>query len=1208
MKQTLMHINDSIYMLFKPDLKMKLSYILFIISLVQIHATSYGQPVKVDIDLENVTIETVFNHIEKNTDYSFLYNIKDINLSRKVSVNAYNEALQIVLSKLFSETNVEFKILDSQIVLRVPKEKRSNVKLRKAVTQKAIQQQISGRVVDENNLPLPGVTIVIKGTQKGVVTDFDGGYTLAAQEGAILVFKYLGYLDKEVLVTSEVTYDVKMEPSSMELDQVVISTGYQTITKERATGAFGSVSNKVLETKIDQNILSKITSETPGLLQDNNEGFLIRGSASINAATNPLIVVDGIRLGEGVSVSDINPNDVKSITVLKDAASASIWGIDAANGVIVIVTKKGKRDSKTSVEASFNSSITSKLDIFDTNIAGASTQINYQRALFEAQDGFFQATQLFSGPSDEINSEKQRQFFQLNPVAEALIQFKAGNINQGQLNSRLNDLSLLDARKEYSDNVLRQVVWNQYNLAVSGGSDKQDFRASLTFNNNESGVRGEEAKQFILNLRNSLDISSKVKARFIANFSQTKRDNRPEQLNDNLSYLGVDPISPQGFLSSVPIASRLLDDSGNYIPQIGGANQGFSDLLQSKGIPYPFTYNVLQEYDNANNRVDDLSLRLQAALDFEITKDLDLSVIYRYSVVGTETRNLFNENTFATRSRVNLLAQIDPVTNRVNDTETDYFIPKGSILQRSFFRAAAHTFRAQFNFDKSFNDRLHQITAIAGYEVSIDMNKFDSNRVYGLDEESLIANSIINFKDLFTNYLADAPLLNREIRIPAVNNMSKEEQRRLSYYVNTAYTYNDKYTFSGSIRLDDISLLGASDEFRNDPQYSLGFKWAASQDLFKDSNVIDFLDVRASYGANSNIGSLTAGNLLLFSQSINNGVFTNRYSNVDNIPNDKLQLEKVKKANLGFDFGLFNNSISGSIDVYQENSVALLAPISFNPTIGINSQEVNAGELTNRGVDVELNFDVLNSDNFSYQTSLFLSMNKNELTKVESEDATIGDYLNGSVTVKGESLSTIYSYRYAGLNGSEGSPEYYQANGNIVNTGLAIADLTNEGTRIPIYYGSWINNLNYKNLSLRVLTNFKAGHVFRYNNRFIPGQAGDIVNVTKDFNNRWKVPGDETQTSIPAIPNFENAGTDVYRNYRFVDTFVDDASHIRLSQINLGYSLPSSIVEKIGFDSFKLSFQVDNVAVWNFNKWDVDPESQFFPLRRTFSFNINTRF
>lgn len=336
------------------------------------------------------------------------------------------------------------------------------------------QQQIEGTVYDDKGNPLIGVTIIIKGTQKGVSTDFDGKFKINASQGDTLVFSYLGFASKELLLGTDTNYTITMTPSVEQLEGVeIVSTGYQKISKERATGSFAVIDNKVLDRKIEQNIISKIAGEAPGVQFDpfiqekNSIGLVIRGRSSINATTEPLVVVDGFAIPGGFST--INPNDVETISILKDAAASSIWGIRAANGVIVITTKSGSRNKKLDVTASINTAVTLKQDIFDSPFADPSTQVDYQIELFKFEQ-FSQQRDLFSGSLNEFS------LFQTNSVRETLLRLNRGDIDIATADARINALRNNDGREEFSRLFLRQQLWNQYNLGISSGGDKYNFK------------------------------------------------------------------------------------------------------------------------------------------------------------------------------------------------------------------------------------------------------------------------------------------------------------------------------------------------------------------------------------------------------------------------------------------------------------------------------------------------------------------------------------------------------------------------------------------------------------------------------------------------------------------------------------------------------------------------------------------------------------
>lgn len=1190
--------------LFKPDLKMKLTYFFFVVFLMQSYANGYGQNL-ISLDVENATLEQIIEQIEGKTSYRFLYNTKDVNLNRRVSLSAYKQRINTVIDKVFKGTDISYIVTDKQIVLRIAAPKTVN-KVQPSTKEIPQEQQLmSGIITDKNGLPLAGVTVLVKGTQRGVATDFDGLYEIEAQDGETLVFSYLGFLDFELIVGEVNSYDISLIPTSLELQGVeVVSTGYQTISKERSTGSFERVEEKTLDLKINQNIFSKIEGEVAGVTTDTDGRFIIRGLSSINANTDPLVVVDGFPIEQGINT--INPNDVESITILKDAAAASIWGIRATNGVIVIITKKGNRNGKLSVNASVNTAITPKANIFDAPLGDPSTQVAYQQAIFN-NGGFYEVSDLFSG---DLNANSGRV---LNPVAETLLQQERGDITAAEAQARLQQLSSLDSRREYNDIIQNPQIWRQYNMSISGGTEKYDFRASISYNGNDKEFVNTNADQYLINFANSFNITSKLKVSGSINFSQSKENFTQSFVQDGFGNPGVS--SAGGFLSNVPITSQIIDGNGNFVPMENFFSFGTqsSDLALQRGFPYPWTYNIKQELDNADNVLRETALRLNTGINYTIFKGLNINAIYQYEWSQQNNRDFHNEKSFYTRSRVNLFSNV--TTNIITNPDTfESFnrpiaraIPEGGILDLDARNQRSHTFRTQLNYNGLFGENKHQITAIAGYEVRKTIFERTTDRKYGFDPQSLLSVR----PDFASNFDASFPLINIDL-IPENSINEFIENRFISYYANAAYTFDNRYTLSASTRLDDTNLFGTSDRYKNIPLYSLGFKWNVVNDFFENNETINALQFRATYGTNGNVDRSTSPFL---QARIKRGFFpfTNLNADLTSAPNPELRLEKTRALNLGLDFSLFNYFASGSIEYYIKDSEDLLAFTSLNPTSGLNGALINNGTLRNEGIDANLSLKVVNSDNFRYTTTGNFSINTNTLKEVEVPTDLLSDYISGNVAVPGAALRTIYSYNYAGLD-RNGAPQFVNEEGGITDFTTAITDvdaLINEGSVIPKYYGSWINNFEYKNLYLRALTTFKAGHVFRYggtNITYIPATFAPHANVPADFNNRWQNSGDEDLTDIPAIPAFSDRSEVGYRNYQDSDKFVDTAAHIRLSQLSFGYRFPTNTLEKLGVSNLQIGLQADNVAVWNFNKWDVDPESFFIPLQPRYTLNISASF
>lgn len=1046
------------------------------------------------------------------------------------------------------------------------------------------QNTIKGVVKDEQGNPLPGVSVLIKGTRKGTSTNFDGIFSIEADKGDILVLSSLGFVDKEVKITSKNNYTVSMKPSTEQLEGIeIVSTGYQQISKERATGSFAKIDSEILEQKIDQNIISKIIGEAPGVQFDpfiqekNNIGLVIRGRSSINATTQPLVVVDGFAIPGGFDT--VNPNDVESITILKDAAATSVWGIRAANGVIVITTKNGSKDNKLAINVTVNSSVTLKQDIFDSPFADPTAQVDYQIELFQFEQ-FSQQRNLFDGTLNQFSLS------QTNAVRETLLRLQRGDIDIATADNRINALRNNDGREDFSRLFMRASRWNQYNLSISSGGEKYKFNTSLVYNQNRGAIVNDNSDQFIFNVNGNYNLTDKLKLRFSSNITQDKDE-------DGLG------TSAAGYLNTYPLFERIVDDNGNYLPMVGGRNIESSELAQRQGYPYDWTFNLKQEADNTEGTSISTDIRIQTGLNFEILKGLTLDVSYQYLYNASFTRDLFNENRYFTRNTINRFAQVDE-----NGFVTESPVPLGSILNTSARSTTDNTFRAQANYSVSFNDKLHNIDAIVGYEARRQITEFNRDRKYGYDDQSLI------FTPPNLNTLYEDAIFGGQRLINDGESVIFNENRFLSYYANAAYNYDKRYTISGSVRLDDTNLFGASDEFRNTPLYSVGLKWNITNEDFFNFDFFDNLNLRATYGIGGNVDRNTSP-FLVARQGRDAGSFLNNYLTISNPPNPTLRLEKTNTLNLGLDFSLASNRIYGSIEYYDRSSEDLLARRNISPTYGLSSSFLNVAELYNRGIDIDLGLRVVQSKDFKYDVRMLYSLNENKVTSIDESnpgEIFLFTQYDANAFVVGQPVDAFYSFRYAGLD-RNGNPSFLNENDEVVEVGGdigAIEALKEEGSRSPNRTGSLTNTFTYKNFSLRVLTTYSGGNRFRfernYDPRFFPR------NVFSDFVSRWQQPGDELLTDVPRVTSPNETGTPLYLYLDESDRNTDDASTIRLNQVNFTYRFPSSLVKKLAMANLSMSVQGDNLYIWNFNKWDVDPFSRTIPIPPTFTFNLTANF
>jgi TonB-linked SusC/RagA family outer membrane protein len=1168
---------------------MRLTTVILIATLMQVGAKGLAQ--KISLSETNTSLKSVLKVLRTQSGYNFVYTDGILAKAKPVSIKVNSAEFEVVLDQIFEGQPITFSINDNTVTLKA-KEKG----LFESLIERFRRVDVRGRILDDKGQPLSGVTVLIKGTKQGAVSGTDGNYQIEAQEGDLLIFSYVGFADAEITIGKGAVYDVQMNLSTIELGTVeLVSTGYQTLPKERSTGSFEHIGQKTLDRKISQNIFSKLEGEVAGLTTDAAGKFIVRGLSSIRANTDPLVVVDGFPVEQGANT--INPNDVESITILKDAAAASIWGIRATNGVIVIVTKKGARTGKLNINASVNTAYTPKPDLFATPLGDPATQVAYQQALYN-NGGFYQASSLFSGA---LNATSGRV---LNPVGETLLLRARGDINAAEADRRLQELANTDIRKEYTDLIQQAEQWRQYNVSISGGSKNYDFTTSASYNGNDKEFITTGAKQYLLKFANTFDLTSKLKIDGSVNFSQSKENFPTSGVGDGISSVGV--VSPTSFLNGVPLNSRILDDNGNYLPMQSILSFGAqsSDLALSRGFPYSWTYNIKQELENTDNVMRETALRMQTGLAYNIIKGLDFTVRYQYEWSQQNTRDFHNEQTLFTRARVNMFSKL------TNGVVVDNNIPVGGILDLDVRNQRVHTVRSQLNFDRSFDEGKHQVTAIAGYEVRKTLYDRATDRKYGFNDQAL---SSVR-PDFKTTFAASIPLTSISV-IPANSTNEFVENRFISYYANAAYTYDNRYTLSASTRLDDTNLFGTSDKYKNIPLYSLGFKWNVYNDFLKSSQMVDDLQFRTTYGTNGNVDRSTSPFL---QARIKRGFppYTGYSGDIISVPNPELRLEKTKTLNIATDFSLFNHLVSGSLEYYIKDSQDLLAFTTLNPTLGVGGALINNGTLRNEGFDLNLRFKVVENKAFNYFTTGIFSVNANTLKKVDVPNKQFFDYVNGSVAESGAALRTIYSYDYRGLD-ANGAPQFANELGQIVDFKTFITNtdaLLKDGSLVPKFYGSWINSFGYKNFYLRTLTTFKAGHVFRYarnnNVTYIPANTttSPYANVAADFNDRWQKAGDERSTDVPGFPAYVDRGAAGYGYYRDSEKFVDNAAHIRLSQLNLGYSLDKKVVDRLGISSLQIGLQADNVAVWNFNRWNVDPESNFIPVRPTYTLNVSISF
>ena len=1121
--------------------------------------TVQGKHVK--IKEAGISLSQVIKQIEKQVSAEFVYKSEDLKAYRNLKVNEEGSVAQ-VLNAILKDTDLKLQVSDGIYLIS---KKTPQVKSDTAKTQE--KKEIKGKVTDDQGVPLPGVSVVVKGTNIGVATDIDGYYSIELENNnTVLVFSFVGMLSKEVTYSGQEVINVILEMDTEQMSEVVV-TGYQVISKERATGAFEKVTGEVLEQKISTNIMDKLEGQTTGVLFDKDGNIQIRGRSTLFADEDPLVVVDGFPI-EG-DIETVNPNDIESITILKDAAAASIWGARAANGVIVITSKKGSQKGKPRVEFSSSIAVSPKPDLYDLAVASTESLLEVEKFLAE---------------NNYTNLPSGRRQGAINQGSEAYLKLRDGIYTETEAEAVISKLRGVDVRDEFSDLFLRNSISQQYNLSVSGRGEKTAYYASINYNDNKSFSKGDDSDRIIskLNLENQLSDKLKVSVGIDA----TIRNSNPN---------GFDV----GAVSSIPQYQTIIGDNGEYINQPLGYYSETKDNLVAQGYPYDWDYNLKREFDNMNNSSKFVDLKMQARINYNILKGLDIEGRYQYEWGDTKTRNLYNEETYVVRNLVNLYTVFD-------GGELVSNVPKGHQIYENNSNYKAFTARGQINFNRSFNDNKHNVTAIAGIEVRKTTSEGNSFKKYGYDPQTL------NYVTVNLNERFPDAIYGRSRSLGDATNFTSKEDRFLSYYINAAYTFDEKYSITASARLDDSNLFGATSKYRNVPLWSIGGNWQISKEEFFTLDFVDRLTLRTTYGWNGNVNKSTSPYLIA---NATTDYWTQiPYAYPTNPKNPELRWEKTAVANFGLDFALLKNRLTGSIEYYDKYSDGVLGNVALNSTYGYSSALMNTAEISNRGVEVSLNGHVIDKA-IKWTTGINFSYNKNKVEEVELRNELVSTYLSMSPK-PGKPYSAMYSYRWAGL-AEDGTPRIYDENGEKIDYDTKLEDasaLKYEGSTAPKYYGSFINTIAYKGLSLRLLMTYKLGHIFRDNTIYYRGLDGTTGWVHEDYEERWQKAGDENITDVPKMPEDNSILRKYYDRYtEYGSHLVYDASHIRLQELILSYDLPSQLVKPLRMNKLRLGFQARNLGVIVFNDKGIDPEnipslSGGISNKPQFTFSLNATF
>ncbi|WP_442590847.1 SusC/RagA family TonB-linked outer membrane protein [Pedobacter sp. AW31-3R] len=1179
----------------------------FLIALIGFHSSAYAQG-------KRITVESALNAISQKykTKFAYRHGIVENKFTTDESLKA--KTLDEALKRILYPNDLLFLYVSEGNYTIIPRNEELKNQQSGAVNANDGTIFISGQVSDESGNAMPGVTVKSNAANNSIVTDANGRFSFfVPQEATEVSFSYLGYDRYEAkLEGASKRVNISLKPSEgNNLQEVkVVSTGYQTISPERSTGSAVVVTKKQLEQVPVANLIQRLESMVPGVRININSGdnsfaykttnpslnsptrtigrsdysMNIRGTSTVStsAEANPLIVIDGA-ITE-IDLSALNPNDIESITVLKDAAAASIWGVRAANGVIVVTTKKGASNQAARISFSTTLSLSAKPDLNYLKIMNAAQTINFEQEL--VNKGIITAPSATTPLGSPVAD-----------VTDLTFKLRAGTISQADYDAKILQYSTMDSRDQISEYLLQPATSQQYNLSVGGGGTNSTYFYSGSYSKEIPNDVGNQASRLTVTLNNTFKLFNK--ATLSTNFRGTF-------FKYQTNSVGLSSLYTPSATTFLPY-NQLVDANGNRVYSSRTYYSGWVNTLSARGF-LDWNYNALDELENLDNSNSVNNYSFNANLNVPIFKGLSANAFFSNERSFGNSRIYNNEETFYYRNFVNGFTPIPVTGQAVNSIG----LSRGSgILNQINSTTNNYTVRGQLNYDNTFAGK-HQLTVIAGSEIRQTKAGQGSSTLYGYNMGTGL-NIPVNF---FTPYTT---IQGYTSGIGGAPYQQDKTRRYLSYYSNAGYTFNGKYTLSASARYDDYNNFGVDRQFRATPLWSTGLKWDISkEDFLKSQTWISNLNLRATYGVNGNIAT---GIYPFTAISIGSpdGATGSPTASLSAPANPSLRWEKTYVTNIGLDLGVLNNRLGLTADFYKKQGKDLFYEFPINPTYGVSTLNRNSTELSGKGIDISLRGTYLTNKDWDVSSILNFSYNTNEIT--DARFAPTSTFYNNpayGAQLEGYPTDKVMVFKNAGLDAT-GMTQVYDQNGNKVaaNGNITSLDaLTFAGRSSAPYFGSFNTSVRFREFTLMAIATYQFGSVFLKPtvSSYPSSRLGVRYDLAEDVAKRWQNPGDEATTNVPGMAGVYAAQS--LLRFQQSDINVLKGDYIRLRELSLTYQIPVSRITHV-VKSANFAFSARNIGLlWRANKEGIDPDitgglnstTLGLPASVSYNFTLNVNF
>ncbi|WP_295771305.1 SusC/RagA family TonB-linked outer membrane protein [uncultured Mucilaginibacter sp.] len=978
----------------------------------------------------------------------------------------------------------------------------------------AQDSRITGVVVDTKGEALPAVTVSVKGKSRATSTDANGKFSITAGAGDVLVLTYIGTNAKEVTVTSEKTYRIELTESSQALKETVV-IGYGTSSRKAISSAIAQVKQEDLNRGAIADVGQLLQGKVPGLnitaSGDPNKpaSVILRGASTVNSPGSPFYVIDGI---PGADIAAVAPNDIVTIDVLKDAAATAIYGNRASAGVIMVTTKRGKRNSSV---VSYNG---------------------------------YAGIEKVSNQLDLMNADEIRAYLTKNNSG-----FSANN----DLGANTDWMKAIERSTAFSHN---------HNISLSGGSEHGTYSASVNYFKKEGILQGSALQRVIGRLAvDQYALNDKLKFSLNLSNSSSNSNNVPLQnvvLLQAAKHLPVNPI---------------YNADGTYYENFGNTGY-FNPLAISKNAKDDSKYNVLLG-----------SFITEVKLPFGLTYNVNLSYQKTTSSRGEYYGSYYN----AYRGN-GFYNNPDPA---IGVYHTLINLGQNGTAARNELSNTVKTLETFLTWNKKFGE--HSLTAVLGYSYQ--------DNVVG---EGITATTI-NFPTDnvgYNNFTLSNPYAVGTYRIDFGNTDVYGKTLLVSDFFRLNYNYKDKYLVQGSIRRDGSSVFGVNSRWGYFPSGSVAWR-ITQEDFMKNQSLFNELKLRASYGVTGNSFGINAYSAQLLygivDKYYNNGVLENAYGPKQG-QNPDLQWERTASTNIGVDFAILKNKITGSVDLYNKNTSKMLFRYTVSPAlVPGGSINANGGSINNKGIEVSLTANAVSTQNFNWSSTINAAYNKNKVTSMQNPYANVDSTLYTSPEGPGQSGSTLqilkvgqplgqfFTFKYAGKD-ANGNSLFYKRDGSTTTQPLTGVDYFYAGSPQPKVLMGWNNSFRYKNFDLNI---FLRG---TFGNKIFNATRADLSNVSSaNANNILRSAADDKLTDT--------------RNYFYSDRYIESGSYVRLDNSTIGYNIKQPIKS---ISNIRVYLTGNNLFVITGYK-GVDPEinqggqspgidyNNFYPKTRTFLLGVN---